>query len=345
MTGHAIIIGGTGQIGCAVAKRLLIDGWQVTLASRGQRSAPEDLSALGAKAIALDREAPGALGQALAGGADTVIDTIAYDASHADQLLEVEDDVGTFVIVSSCSVYKDEHGRSLDDGRDRGYPDFGGAVSETNPTVDPGPNSYSTRKAALEQRLLERSGRPVAIIRPGAIHGPYTQHPREWWFLKRMLDGRAFIPLAYRGESRMHTTGTANLAAVIAAALAARTTCILNAGDPVAPSVAEIGRVIAHRMNYRGDFVPLDIGDEYGTAPVGWTPWSLPKPFVLSTDAASQLGYEPAASYTQEVGGLCDWLLQQDIENWQAAFPVLAGYPLQLFDYAAEDNFVAALRK
>ena len=35
---------------------------------------------------------------------------------------------------------------------------------------------------------------------------------REAWFVKRILDGRRRIPLAYSGESRFHTTATANLA-------------------------------------------------------------------------------------------------------------------------------------
>lgn len=337
---HAFIIGGTGAIGRAVARQLLADGWQVTLASRGQRSGPADLLALGAHAMALDRDQPGALAEALAGGADAVIDTVAYDRTHADQLLEIEGDVGAYVVVSSSSVYRDERGRTLDEGRNHGFPDFSEPVTEMSATVDPGPGTYSTRKVALEQRLLDTADRPVVIIRPGMVYGNYTQHPREWWFVKRMLDRRDFIPLAYRGESRTHTSAAANIAALIATALAARTTGILNAADPEAPSVAEIGAAIADHLGYRGRFLPLDIGDDYGGAALGWTPWSLPKPFLLSMAAAAELGYKPVTSYAEAVGPYCDWLKQHDDMNWQTAFPVLAGYPLPLFDYAAEDRYV-----
>lgn len=48
MTRRAFIIGGTGQIGRAVAARFLAGGWQVTLSSRGQRTVPSDLVALSA---------------------------------------------------------------------------------------------------------------------------------------------------------------------------------------------------------------------------------------------------------------------------------------------------------
>src|SRR5262249_5330157 len=88
MTRRAFIIGGTGQIGRAVAARFLADGWQVTLSSRGQRTVPSDLVALGADFVTLDREQPGSIAKALQDGADAVIDTVAYDRYHADRLLE-----------------------------------------------------------------------------------------------------------------------------------------------------------------------------------------------------------------------------------------------------------------
>ncbi|MDR2674988.1 MAG: NAD(P)H-binding protein [Opitutaceae bacterium] len=79
MTRHAFIIGGTGQIGRAAARKLLTDGWEVTLSSRGRRTLPCDLPARGADIVTLDREQPGALARALEKGADAVIDTIAFD--------------------------------------------------------------------------------------------------------------------------------------------------------------------------------------------------------------------------------------------------------------------------
>jgi nucleoside-diphosphate-sugar epimerase len=344
MSRCAFILGGTGQIGRAVARRLLTDGWQVTLASRGQRAETRNLLELGARTIALDRDQPGSLTKALSDGADLVVDTIAYDSGHADQLIEIQGNVGSYAVISTSSVYKDKNGRTLENGRTHGFPDFEQPITEFCPTVDPGPDNYSTRKVALEQRMLDGASRPVVIVRPGMIYGPFTQHPREWWFVKRILDGRSFIPLAYRGESRFHTSSVENIAALIATAIEARTTCVLNAADPEALSVAEIGAVIADHLGYRGKLLPLDVGDQYGNAPIGGTPWSLPKPFVLSTTAAVKLGFTPITSYAEAVGPYCDWLKQQDLANWESAFPVLAGYPTPLFDYAAEDGYVRSAR-
>jgi nucleoside-diphosphate-sugar epimerase len=207
----------------------------------------------------LDREQPGALAGALGGSsADAVIDTIAYAADHANQLLEIEPGVGSFVVISSSSVYRDPTGRTLDKARKGGFPDFPSPLKETQPTVDPGPETYSTRKIALERQLLDHARQPVTVLRPCAIHGPHSVHPREWWFVKRMLDGRSAIPLAYRGESRFHTSATVNIAALACTGLQNPGTRILNAAVPAAMTVAEIAAAIATHLDFRGEFLPVN---------------------------------------------------------------------------------------
>lgn len=332
---RAFVVGGTGQIGRAVAAELLGRGWRVTIAARGGRSVPEDLLRQGAAFVAIDREQPDALAKAIGTGADAVIDTVAYDAVHARQLLAIEGDVGTFAVISSAAVYRDDNGRTLDEARDTGFPELPVPITEAQPTVEPGPATYSTRKIALERTLLEQAGRPVVILRPCAVHGAHSRHPREWWFVKRILDGRPFIPLAHEGQSQFHTSAVANIAALTAAVLEHPVTRILNIADPEAPSVVEIASLIAAHLRYRGRIVGLgpDAPDT-----VGVSPWSVPRPFILDTAAAVALGYEPRTSYRQAIGPLCDLLAGQDKEAWEAAFPVLANYRWPLFDYASEDK-------
>ena len=60
-----------------------------------------------------------------------------------------------------------------------------------------------------------------------------------------MLDGRAVIPLAYRGESRFHTTSVENIAGLTNVVLARPTTQILNVGDETALAVGQIARSLA----------------------------------------------------------------------------------------------------
>jgi len=332
---HAFIVGGTGQIGRAAAAELLGRGWRVTIAARGSRAVSEDLLRQGAAFVTFDREDPDALAKAIGAGADAVVDTVAYDAHHARQLLAIEDDVGAFVVVSSAAVYRDDQGRTLDEARDTGFPELPMPIVESQPTVAPGPATYSTRKIALERTLLEQARRPVTILRPCAIHGAHSRHPREWWFVKRILDRRPFIPLAHDGESRFHTSAVANIAALAATTLEQSGTRILNIADPEALSVAEIGALIAAHMDYQGPMTGL--GPET-PGHVGRSPWSVPRPFILDTAAALALGYTPRTSYRQAIGPLCDWLSRHDTEAWEAAFPVLANYGWPLFDYASEDR-------
>jgi nucleoside-diphosphate-sugar epimerase len=324
----ALVIGGSGQIGQATARNLLDHGWSVRLAQRHAARLPADLAAR-VEIVAIDRDAPGAVAKAVAGGADVLIDTVAFDEDHARQLLEVEADVCALVVVSTGSVCCDAEGRTLDEAGETGFPRFPVPITEDQPTTAPGPATYSTRKAALEQALLQGARRPAAIVRPFAIHGPGSTHPREWWFVKRILDGRRRIPLAWRGESRFHTSATVNIAELIRVALLAPATQVLNAADPEALSVAEIGRTIAEIYRVELDLVPLEGPPDSG---VGATPWSGPRPLIADMTRAEALGYRPVASYRDAIGPAC-----RSAEALAAAGVAFVPYLTRMFDYAAED--------
>ena len=333
---HALIIG-AGQIGRAVAETLLDRGWSATLASRNG-GLPAELARRGATAVSLDRAEPGALARALGTGADLLLDTVAFDAADADQLVELSGDAGRIVAISSASVYRDPAGRTLDKARENGFPDLPERMTEDQPTVDPGPATYSTRKVAMERRLLDGARAPVTILRPCAIHGPHSCHPREWWFVKRLLDGRARIPLAHRGESRFHTSATVNIAALVAAVADARGTQVLNAVDPDPLSVREIGRTIIAALGRDAELIPVP---DDGPAGVGATPWSIPRAFTFSDAAARTIGYAPVGAYAETAAPACRWLADHAPADWRAAFPALAAYPWNLFDYAREDAWLA----
>jgi len=335
MARRAFIIGGTGQIGRAVAARLLDDGWTVALGCRGLGLTPAELIDRGATTVIMDRTEHGALRRVLKDGADLLLDTVGYDANDASQLLDVQDDVGQLATISSASVYCDEQGRTLDEARGTGFPKLPVPITEQQSVVPPGPETYSTRKVAMELELLNGARIPATVLRPCAIHGPHSQHPREWWFVKRLLDRRQYIPLAYEGNSRFQTSATANIAALIAAITNNPITGVLNAADPDAPSVAEIGRAIMTTVGIEATLVGnTDPGYPPG---VGASPWAVPEAFVLSDVAARSIGYEPVADYADTMPVACLWLMKQPVQDWRAKFPILASYPRDLFDYAGED--------
>ncbi len=336
---HAFILGGNGQIGLATASRMLEAGWTVTVAHRGQRGVRFSATPRVADVVGVDRQEPGALARALGSGADVLIDVIAYGPEHARQLLEVQGVVGALAVVSSASVYRDEKGRTLDEAAETGFPELPVPISERQPTVEPGPETYSTRKVLLERTLLDEAVVPLAILRPAAISGVGSTHAREWWFVKRVLDRRPLIPLAYRGQSVFHTTSAPNIGALILRAATLSGKHVLNIADPAALSVKDIAICILTRLDYSGRLVPLP--DEANYPPrLGWTPWSVQRPFVLDTAAATALGYRPAANYPETAALVCEWLIAATAarDDWRELFPTLAAYSQDLFDYRAEDD-------
>jgi nucleoside-diphosphate-sugar epimerase len=300
----------------------------VVIAQRRAFDAPA-----GCESLPLDRDAPGALAAAVGAGVDALIDAVAFDESHARQLLEVQADVGAFVVISSASVYRDSEGRTIDEARDTGFPVFAVPIGEDHPTVDPGPETYSTRKVALEQTLLDGARSPLAILRPGAIYGPGSTHPREWFFVKRILDRRRRVPLAWGGATRFHASAAANIAELIATVLDQPDARILHAADPEALSVLEVARAVAAAMHAAIDLVPFE-GPPQGR--VGAHPWAIPNPIVLDMSRAAALGYRPAGGYRELVGEACE--SAKAMADAGIAFaPYLSG----LFGYGAEDEWLA----
>lgn len=343
MTGRAAIIGATGQVGRATAARLTDLGWSVTAIHRGNRAVPAEWADRDVTLAIADRDDLGQLRTALAGGADVVVDTAAYDGGHAQQLIDLSADIGSIVVISTAGVYVDGSGRSFPGRRDA-LPEFPVPIREDQPTVAPAPDSYHTAKAELEQELLSRSPVPVTVVRPGAIHGPGSGSPREWWPLLRALDRRPAIPLAYSGRSRFHTSSAVNLAELIRLAAEQPGSRVLNGADPEAQDVTTIVRLVCATADHQPDIVTFDGWPPESGA--GSSPWSIPVPFVLDMSAAERdLGYRPVAGYADAVVDTCAWL--RDVtagRPWREVLPEIPElYGERFADYAIEDELLASL--
>src|SRR5262249_58928736 len=107
------------------------------------------------------------------------------------------------------SVYSDAAGRALD-GVSEEFPQMPVPILETQPTVEPGDETYSTRKVALEQALLD-GPLPATLVRACAIHGPGAKLPRELYFATRAHDGRRRVAIAFNGGDHFPTTSLPNL--------------------------------------------------------------------------------------------------------------------------------------
>jgi nucleoside-diphosphate-sugar epimerase len=347
MAKTAFLLGGTGQIGRAAAARFLAAGWDVVLASRGQRPIADELQE--PPHVQVDREDTEALRTALGDGVDVLVDVVAFEPEHGKQLLALGDLVRSLIVISTGSVYVDRGGsRSLDEATNaEEFPDFQGPIPETQPTVPPGETTYSTKKVAIEQTLLEHDRKPVTIVRPFAIHGPGGTLSREWYFVKRALDGRRFVPLGDRGRGRFNTTSTENLAELILLAAERPRTGVFNCGDPDPPSVLEIARAIGTAMDHDWTEVLFEWAEpwERGVERIGDTPWSGPKPLVADMSIAEiDLGYRPVTTYQEAVRATCEWLVAAtDGKDWREVLTGSATYMADSFDYEAEDAFVRGL--
>jgi nucleoside-diphosphate-sugar epimerase len=327
---RAVLIGGTGQIGRAAARALAEDGWEVVAVSRAG-TLPEGLAELGVEAATADRADDAQLRAVLGGGADVVLDTVAFTREHGEQLNALAGLVGSVVVISSASVYADDEGRALDGEGEP--PHLPVPIPETQRTADPGDATYSTRKAELELTLLEGPLQST-LVRACAIHGPGAKLPRELFFVKRAHDGRRRVALAWNGESRFHTTSVENLAELIRLAAAQPGDRAFNSGDPDPPTTAEICRAVGAALEH--EFEPVLLaGDEYDNpwgAPIEW-------PFVVSMEAAErELGYRPVTTYPEAVRETCTWLvgeLEQG-RSWDGTY--LEG----MVDYVAEDAVLAS---
>lgn len=196
---------------------------------------------------------------------------------------------------------------------------------------------YGANKAAAELVLLE-SGLPISILRPSKIHGVGARRPREWFFVKRILDRRPLI-LAKGGRGIESTTASTNLAALILFLATRPGQRILNAADPDVLAVKSMAAIIAGHLNYEWSDVYLL---EEAPDGLGRSPWDSPAPVVLDMTSALELGYEPAGDYDSTVRDEINWLADIAIES--NAFHLPADFDSEFFDgffdYEAEDAFL-----
>lgn len=340
-----MVIGATGQIGRPAVRALAEDGWEVRAASRRGTAAPDWPD--GVRPVAVDREDTAALAAALGDGCDVLLDCVSYTAEHARQLIGLADRIGSAVVISSGAVYEDDQGRSFDTQEEPdGCPRYPVPVAESYRTVPGGPDTYGTRKVAMEAELLAAGDRlPVTLLRAGTIHGPHSPFLRELYFIQRVLDRRPVRVLAYGGGCRLHPSNTTNIAEMVRLAARRPGSRVLNAADPHAPTIAEIGAAIDAVMGYTCETVLVD-----GPPPaehVGETPWSLAYPVIFDMSAAErELGYRPVTDYHESLPATVAWAVDTLAgRTAREVFPLIAQRydpDNSMFDYAAEDAWLAA---
>ena len=185
--------------------------------------------------------------------------------------------------------------------------------------------------------MLLDSGRPVTVLRPSKVHGAGAPRPREWFFVKRVLDRRPAVLLARRGAGVDHTTAAANIAALIEAAAARAGPRILNSADPDAPSALEISRAIARRLGHDWEEVLLD--DGRGDARRPSLGRAAPDRARHERGRSSSATCRPATTRRRSPRRSTG---SSPPRAARRRLPLDEEFFAPLFDYAAEDRYLAA---
>lgn len=233
---RVVIIGGSGHVGTYLVPLLVEAGHSVVNVTRGQR-APYQPSAAWAKVetVVIDRdaaEADGSFGRRIAVlGGDIVIDMICFTLDSATHLVTaLRGSVQHFIHCGTIWVYG--HNTAVPATEDQPHNSFG---------------EYGTQKAVIETFLLgeaRRSGFPATVFRPGHIVGP------GWVPLNPAghFNNAAFETIA-RGDElalpnfgleTVHHVHASDLARLVMAIIASRSTAVGEAFNAVSPQAVNL---------------------------------------------------------------------------------------------------------
>ncbi|XP_076899284.1 chloroplast stem-loop binding protein of 41 kDa b, chloroplastic-like [Bidens hawaiensis] len=185
-----LVMGGTRFIGIFLSRRLVEEGHQVTLFTRGKAPVTQPLpgesdeayNAFKSKILHLkgDRKDYDFVRTSLkAEGFDVVYDINGREAEEVEPIIDALPNLEQYIYCSSAGVYLKSDllpHREVD-------------------AVDP----KSRHKGKLEtEALLESKGVNYTSIRPVYIYGPLNYNPVEEWFFHRLKEGRP-IPIPNSG--------------------------------------------------------------------------------------------------------------------------------------------------
>jgi nucleoside-diphosphate-sugar epimerase len=335
-----LIIGGTGFIGRAAARRLVGEGVSVCIFHRGQTEAelPPSVSY-----IRGDRkDLPSFANEFKHLAPQVVLDLMPYTERDAIQVMEAFRDVaGRVVAVSSQDVYKAfglftraEQGPSADLPFNEDAPLRGKLYPYRARAQGPDDLAYDYEKILVERVVLGDARLPGTVLRLPMVYGPGDKKHRLHEYLKRIDDGRSAILLQKEKARWRWTRGfVENVAEAIALAVlddrAMNRT--YNVGETEALTEAEWVRSVGRAARWDGKVV---------TVVEQLLPGHLAEPFDWGHDLAAdtsrireELGFKETVSR--------DDALKQTVA-WERANPPQS-IDSTKFDYAAEDKALEKL--
>ncbi|MCC6396944.1 MAG: NAD-dependent epimerase/dehydratase family protein [Bacteroidetes bacterium] len=183
-----LVLGGTGFLSGALVRHLLREGHAVTIVTRG--TIPPDPAC---ESIAADRSDATVLAAAVAGRRfDAVYDMIAYEPEASKAAARIfRGSIGRFIHCSTISVYMVSRDVQCPITEDQAH----APLMEHWPR-NPFGMDYGIKKRQCEETLWNHHDSrlfPVSILRPTFISGPADPAKRDWFWIKRLLDGRPLL--------------------------------------------------------------------------------------------------------------------------------------------------------
>ncbi|ANY71899.1 NAD-dependent dehydratase [Paenibacillus ihbetae] len=270
---NVLVLGGTRFFGKRLVQRLIDNGDEVTILTRGNH---EDPFGRHVRRIAADRKDPGALKQA-AGESDwdIVYDNICYTPEEARQAADIfADRTGHYVLTSTLSVYDfADHSLREEDFDPYRYPII------MNDQQD---YSYKEGKRQAEAVLFGRHNLNVTAVRLPIVLGPDDYTKRLLFHIEHAAAGEPIgLPAPDAEISFIHAEEAAEF---LQWAGAARFEGPINACSNGTITVREIMVLIEKEIGRSAPLMP-------SASPEHMSPFGIPDNWTMDNSKASEAGF------------------------------------------------------
>lgn len=309
---RVVIIGGSGHVGTYLVPLLVEAGHSVVNVTRGQR-APYQPNAAWSRieTFELDRaaaEADGSFGGRIAAlGGDIVIDMICFTLDSAQHLVAaLRGSVQHFIHCGTIWVYG--HNTAVPATEDQPHNAFG---------------EYGTQKAAIESYLLgeaRRSGFPATVFRPGHIVGPgwAPLNPAGHFNIAAFGTIARGEPLTLPnfGQETVHHVHASDLARLVMAIIASRSTAVGEAFNAVSPKAVNLRGYAEAMYRWFGhepklNYLPFEQWKAGVSAEDAQATWEhiIRSPSHSMAKAERLLGFRPRYGSLEAVQEAVRWLI------------------------------------
>lgn len=333
----ALVIGGTGPTGPHIVNGLLERGYETTILHRGTHETdliPPDVVHLHA-----DPYDKAALDEALTGlSFDVAIASYGRLRFTAEALVGKTDQV---VAVGGIPAYRGFLVPEVN--HPYGFPV---PIAEDFPVATMTEHGERSRRVArAEQTFIEHSVNGTfraTLFRYPYVYGPLQMVPREWSIIRRLLDGRREIPIAFGGLALLSHGYGPNLAHGVLLSVDHPDVSdrkIYNCGDEVTYSLRQWVEIVADAMGVEVEIVPTPDVPGHPTSAIANHQVAHHRCIDLAA-IKDDLGYRDLVPAMEALRLTTRYYLDNPLER-------SGELELNLqdeFDYAAEDRMIEASR-